>query len=40
MWDFLTDPEVLGVFAQALFIGGFLAWARFSGCGGEPYDRN
>jgi hypothetical protein len=40
MWEVLTDPEVLGVFAQALAIGGLLAWARFSGCGDEPYDRN
>lgn len=40
MWEVLTDPEVLGVCAEALFIGGFFAWARFSGYGGEPYDRN
>lgn len=40
MWEVLTDPEVLGVLAMGLFIGGFYAWARFSGYGGEPYDRN
>jgi hypothetical protein len=40
MWEVLTDPEVLGVFALALLIGGFYAWARFSGYGNEPYDRN
>ena len=30
MWDVLTEPEVLGVFAQLLWWGGIYAWARFT----------
>lgn len=30
MWEVLTDPEVLGVLAAALWFGGFYAWIRFT----------